>query len=495
MSVFAVDNIIPKHSNVVKIDNLCSVGASTTVGNQTVVGTFSVTGASTIGGTLVASGNMSVVGNSTIAGNQVVSGTMTVTGNSTFRGNQMVSGTVSVIGDSVIGGNQLVSGVVSLAHTDVFSPEAYGAVGDGLTDDTAAIQSCITAHRNVVFGHDSIYRVTSTINIPSNRDINLNGSTILSNNGIRVTGTDSFLIEVGDADQDGLWYFPIAIIAATGANISIHDGKIAQGVEGINIRNSTDTIVRNVEIYYCGTGLLSVESVPSYRVSLSELYIHDCRTCAFAPRGIYDGIFRNIRIWNAGAWGIVSGLVKRTIFENVSVDYDPTYASFYLPQGFINKNYINWKFTQGMVAMEHTGYLYALEQCTLINCNWLTDGAALSTKIVNFNQCRFYHCRFVLGIALPNTQGTGIWTCLGCVCDDCHVEGLACTSYTGTGSIPGYAQAEWTFKNCYIATPSITFWNASAGGGAPYGEMRNMKMVFRGCEFHVGYIRRVAAIQ
>lgn len=51
-------------------------------------------------------------------------------------------------------------------EASVITPEMYGAVGDGVTDDTEAIQDCIddNPNANIVFG-DGIYRVTDTITI------------------------------------------------------------------------------------------------------------------------------------------------------------------------------------------------------------------------------------------------------------------------------------------------------------------------------------------
>lgn len=50
------------------------------------------------------------------------------------------------------------------------SPQDYGAVGDGIADDTAAIQNCINAN-NTVFLPDGTYRITTPLFIPSGRTI------------------------------------------------------------------------------------------------------------------------------------------------------------------------------------------------------------------------------------------------------------------------------------------------------------------------------------
>lgn len=53
--------------------------------------------------------------------------------------------------------------LAALVNTSVLTPEAYGAVGDGVTDDTTAVQSAISQGGTIVFNKK--YRVTSPINI------------------------------------------------------------------------------------------------------------------------------------------------------------------------------------------------------------------------------------------------------------------------------------------------------------------------------------------
>lgn len=61
-----------------------------------------------------------------------------------------------------------IKNVFATSESVAITPEMYGAVGDGETDDTDAIQACIDAARNsvIVFG-DGMYKVTKTIKIPS----------------------------------------------------------------------------------------------------------------------------------------------------------------------------------------------------------------------------------------------------------------------------------------------------------------------------------------
>lgn len=76
----------------------------------------------------------------------------------------------------------------STVATSFYDVSSYGAVGDGTTDDTSAIQSaltaCNTAGGGTVFFPTGTYLITSQLICYSNQIIDLNGSTILQGAGI-----------------------------------------------------------------------------------------------------------------------------------------------------------------------------------------------------------------------------------------------------------------------------------------------------------------------
>lgn len=70
----------------------------------------------------------------------------------------------------------------SVKATSFATPEAYGAVGDGVVDDSSAIQNVINDKGLIVFTAGKNYKVTNTIRISKDTCIDLNGSTIISTN-------------------------------------------------------------------------------------------------------------------------------------------------------------------------------------------------------------------------------------------------------------------------------------------------------------------------
>src|SRR5688572_25105831 len=58
----------------------------------------------------------------------------------------------------------------------------YGAVGDGVADDTAALRTALQAENNLVANSGAIFKITGTLNITnvSNQTIDWNNSTIIT---------------------------------------------------------------------------------------------------------------------------------------------------------------------------------------------------------------------------------------------------------------------------------------------------------------------------
>lgn len=110
------------------------------------------------------------------------------------------------------------------------TPEEYGAVGDGATDDSNAIQNAVDNKGVVLFSPDKNYKIASTIRLKKDTVLDLNGSTITSTNKhlfFNFLSTDTFTAYNGNG------------------NITIKNGTIIGGAisfghgDGITIENVT----------------------------------------------------------------------------------------------------------------------------------------------------------------------------------------------------------------------------------------------------------------
>lgn len=98
-------------------------------------------------------------------------------------------------------------------------PEFYGAVGDGLHDDTDAIQAAISNGGTVVFGTGKIYKTTAMMRIPKDTILELNGATL-----VMTAANQSLRIFVNFLDSD------TSFTGYNGnGNITIRNGTIVGG--------------------------------------------------------------------------------------------------------------------------------------------------------------------------------------------------------------------------------------------------------------------------
>jgi hypothetical protein len=161
----------------------------------------------------------------------------------TIKISQLPDATVPLSGDEIFPLDQ--SGITRKAPVSAVLPYAnvklYGAKGDGVTDDTAAIQAAVNASDGVFFPTGT-YLVSSAINLKTNS--NVFGE-----------GASSVILYTGTAASQGALYVNSGSATAFVDNVTIRDLKVLGRVStlGFNefIHNISLSGVRNCLIERC----------------------------------------------------------------------------------------------------------------------------------------------------------------------------------------------------------------------------------------------------
>lgn len=166
---------------------------------------------------------------------------------------------------------------------DYVTPEMYGAKGDGVTDDTQAIQNAVNVGKYVLFGSKT-YLITNTIQCSGNISLLGNGATSTI---INCTGND---VAFEFSNDTIMWYPPsvkVSFLRINSPNGAIRFSNITQGViencafsgeslstvPTIDITNESHCVqIRNNWIY----GGIGINVVDSNALTIEGNYICYC---------------------------------------------------------------------------------------------------------------------------------------------------------------------------------------------------------------------------
>lgn len=223
--------------------------------------------------------------------------------------------------------------ISALSAAKIFTPEKYGAKGDGVTDDTDAVTQWASQDATVLYlSPSSSYKVTAPITI-SNKSIIGQGAHIIS-----TTADTAILITNSDADHYGFardFTISVADTCQTALHLSTWR-YLCCNIALINVHN---------------TGCL-VDT--GYENTLSHMYV-DCKNCGVASIGFHfrdsdccllDSVARdchvgiicdgNTYVRNYHAWAAWSALDNSAVFAQINSKgcvFDGCYADTY-PNAF-----------------------------------------------------------------------------------------------------------------------------------------------------------------
>lgn len=160
------------------------------------------------------------------------------------------------------------------------SPESYGAIGNGLNDDTTAFQNALDNSNVIVCEPYAIYRITTTLRVRKNTIIDLNNSTIICT-------TNHCFYNFREGDSYGSYN--------GNGNITIKNGFIEGG---------------NISFAHC-------ENITLYnlhmRNSVNDHYLEICSS-------------KNYRVINCSFIGML--YLTTSVMEYISIDCNALYNGF-----------------------------------------------------------------------------------------------------------------------------------------------------------------------
>jgi polygalacturonase len=379
-------------------------------------------------------------------------------------------------------GTGAVTRTVESKLRDVVSVKDFGAVGDGVVDDTAAIQAAVNAGRTIDFGSSAFtYKIAGTITVASNTTLRLNKATVVQSVDqtpiINASNTSNVNIRDGrfvgksetsylnspssqaiciKADSaidlvvtgnrfENFYYSPLAVLLS-GNRIEFSNNSIkgpGASVLGanINFRNTTGVTVIgtnlriiNNDIYDTAQGIIIGEG--SSEVVVDSNIIHDLinEHGIYADTGIRRLVISNNVIRNTGALG--TGL-KVQFYDSFGIQ----------PQCIaITGNVISDTGTDGILVDNTTGSptLKALD--VTISGNSVLNAGAYSIDIREAQDCT------VTGNTLVTPLQSGIvWdNCNGLLIADNYVRG------SGTSGLRDLAQSSnVTVKNNVVVNSAL----------------------------------------
>lgn len=277
----------------------------------------------------------------------------------------------------------VATNAVAFQTTNIFNVRDYGAVGNGTTDDTTAIQSAINACSSTggtIFFPTGIYGVTNELYYTSEElhpSINFRG---VNQGGFAHAGS---IIKWIGADSPTKYILKLTSCFC----FNIEDLQVFgdSHCNGIRLLNCAIVNIRNVRIYSCVTGLVLDSTLSSIFTNLDIIY-NTIGVYALKGAGESQFSFPNAlkfygcrwstnSSWAYKSYGGSQQLFSGCIFEKNGTQADATTGQLYFhdsgtegAEGFlIQSSYLEWGMGVADVLIDNDTY-----QCSygITDCNF-----------------------------------------------------------------------------------------------------------------------------
>jgi len=320
------------------------------------------------------------------------------------------------------------------------TPEMYGAVGDGVTDDSEAVQAAVDAGYEVRFGNNKTYYLASTVTI--DHDCHLIGgensviktatpSGGIVNDAITVTGTlKKTTTMTSNYTRDG----SSTDNANAGNRFELTD---MDGIEigDIMMIQATDQLYSPCRGYYYKGGILMVADVDEGNIWTADALPFDIENTENVSAKIYSAptaIIENLKFISdhesAGEYkyAIKLSYCKNSVIRNVDVtEYDNGIQTIYCTNTLVDGLTVSKMPLSGTGrALDHYGF--SIFSCSNTVAERVVGNAAnscidLTGQIPNINTY-IKHCNL---FALSRYQGLGMHeNAYNTVVEDCVIGGF-----------------------------------------------------------------------
>ena len=157
--------------------------------------------------------------------------------------------------------NNLIAEIVT---PDKISPQIFGAIGDGIEDDTTILSYILTNYNNLYLPENKTYKI-STINVPA-KDIVIdgNGKLLVTGTGLQFNApSNTKVIEDINIELDGgtvgLGFHGDSVTTPyntlTISNVKVKATNLS-GKIGIDIQSENEALISNLSLYGCQLNLI-----------------------------------------------------------------------------------------------------------------------------------------------------------------------------------------------------------------------------------------------